>query len=174
LRANAFADLRKVSRKTSPSSKDAVALLTQDHKDVKKLFKAYEKLVKEDASSDEKQRVADQICSALTIHATIEEEIFYPAAREVLDEQNLLDEAEVEHASVKELIAQIQASDPDMENYDAKVHVLGEYVDHHVKEEEGEMFPRAKKADLDLAALGAELEQRKGELMTEAVAAADA
>ena len=89
-----------------------------------------------------------------------------------LEEADLLDEAEVEHASAKDLIAQIQGMDADDDLYDAKVTVLGEYVDHHVKEEEGEMFPKCKKADMDLVELGAELEARKAELMEESMGAA--
>jgi len=167
----------KTSAKTSKASKssgaakaksapDAIELLTADHKEVKTLFKAYEKLVKEEADSGEKQAMALQICVLLTAHATAEEELFYPAAREVLGEdEDLVDEADVEHASAKELIAQIEAGTPDDPLYDAKVKVLGEYIDHHVKEEEGEMFPKLRKADLDLDALGEELAARKAELL---------
>lgn len=145
---------------------DAIALLTQDHKDVKKLFKQYDKMVEEGAEDDERQALASQICTMLTVHATIEEEIFYPAARDALEEQDLLDEAEVEHASAKDLIAQIEAGSPSTDDlYDAKVKVLGEYIDHHVKEEEGEMFAQARKSDMDLAALGEELMARKQELL---------
>jgi hemerythrin superfamily protein len=104
----------------------------------------------------------------LTVHATAEEELFYPAARDALgEEEDLIDEADVEHATAKELIAQIQGSSPDDPHYDAKVKVLGEYIDHHVKEEEGEIFPKVKKGGLDTAALGAEIAQRKEELMSE-------
>ena len=145
---------------------DAIALLTQDHKDVKKLFKQYDKMVEEGAEDDERQALAGQICTMLTVHATIEEEIFYPAARDALEEQDLLDEAEVEHASAKDLIAQIETGSPSTDDlYDAKVKVLGEYIDHHVKEEEGEMFAQARKSDMDLEALGEELMARKQELL---------
>lgn len=148
------------------SETDAIALLTQDHKDVKKLFKQYDKMVDEGAEDGERQALAEQICTMLTVHATIEEEIFYPAARDALEEQDLLDEAEVEHASAKDLIAQIEAGSPSTDDlYDAKVKVLGEYIDHHVKEEEGEMFPKARKSDLDLEALGEELQERKAALL---------
>ncbi len=152
----------------TPAADDAIKLLTADHKEVKALFKDYEKLVKSDGSDEDKQAVAEEICFKLTVHATAEEELFYPAAREVLgDDEDLVDEADVEHASAKDLIAQIQASSPDEELYDAKVKVLGEYIDHHVKEEEGEMFPKVKKAGLDTAALGAQIASRKEELMAE-------
>ena len=146
---------------------DALALLTADHKEVKDLLKSYEKLVTAEADDDEKAALATQICSMLTVHATIEEEIFYPAARENIDEQDLLDEAEVEHASAKDLIAQIEGMTPGEDLYDAKVKVLGEYVAHHVKEEEDELFPKVKGAKLDLQALGDELAARKHELMAE-------
>ena len=154
--------------KSSAGSEDAIKLLTADHKEVKALFKEYEKLVKAEAGDDEKQALAEQICVMLTEHATAEEELFYPAARDALgDDEDLIDEADVEHSTAKELIAQIQGSTPDDPHFDAKVKVLGEYIDHHVKEEEGEIFPKAKKGGLDTAALGAEIAARKEELMAE-------
>lgn len=104
----------------------------------------------------------------LTAHATVEEELFYPAAREVLeDDEDLVDEADVEHATAKELIAQIESSTPDDPHYDAKVKVLGEYIDHRVKEEEDKMFPKLKKTGLDLEGLGADMAARKEELLAE-------
>ena len=154
--------------KSSAGSEDAIKLLTADHKEVKALFKEYEKLVKAEAGDEEKQALAEQICTMLTVHATAEEELFYPAARDALgDDEDLVDEADVEHSTAKELIAQIQGSSPDDPHFDAKVKVLGEYIDHHVKEEEGEIFPKAKKGGLDTAALGAEIAARKEELMAE-------
>lgn len=169
------------SKQTPSSSKgpagsapmDAVKLLMADHREVSALFKQYEKLADGEASAEDRKALAEEICQMLTVHATIEEEIFYPAAREALEDQDLLDEAEVEHASAKDLIAQIQSMDADDDLYDAKVTVLGEYIDHHVQEEEGELFPKCKKGKMDLAALGAELDERKSELMGE-VAGADA
>jgi hemerythrin superfamily protein len=104
----------------------------------------------------------------LTVHATIEEEIFYPAARAAEVDADLLDEADVEHASAKDLISQIESMSPDDDLYDAKVSVLGEYIDHHVQEEEGEMFPKCRKSEMDLAALAEALAERKSELMAEA------
>ena len=162
---------KSTTRKTAAASDtpDALELLKSDHKEVKGLFKAYDKLVKDEADDGEKQALALQICAMLTAHATIEEELFYPAAREVLGEdEDLVDEADVEHASAKELIAQIEAGTPDDPLYDAKVKVLGEYIDHHVKEEEGEMFPKVRKTDLDLDAIGEELAARKAELLGQA------
>jgi hemerythrin superfamily protein len=129
------------------------------------LFKQYEKMAKDEAEASERQELAATICAELTAHATAEEEIFYPAARDAIEETDLLDEAEVEHASAKDLIAQIQASSPDDEQFDAKVKVLGEYVNHHVQEEEGKLFPKVRKAKLDTESLGEQIAARKGEVM---------
>lgn len=146
---------------------DAIGLLTDDHELVRQLFEDYEALVDKGAGDDERQELADRICTLLTIHATIEEEIFYPAARDALEEQDLLDEAEVEHASAKDLIEQIQEMDATEDLYDAKVKVLGEYVAHHVREEEDELFPKARISDMDLETLGGELAERRHELLAE-------
>jgi hemerythrin superfamily protein len=155
------------TKSVKSAAPDAIELLTTDHKEVKALFKQYDKLVESDGSEEEKQALADEICQMLTVHATLEEELFYPAAREALGEdEDLVDEADIEHASAKELIAQIEGSSPDDDHFDARVKVLGEYIDHHVKEEEGEMFPKAKKGGLDVAELGTQLAQRKQELIT--------
>jgi len=153
----------KSSKSAAP---DAIQLLTNDHKEVKALFNQYDKLAESDGSEDEKQALAEQICQMLMVHATIEEELFYPAAREALGEDaDLIDEADIEHASAKELIAQIEGSSPEDDHFDARVKVLGEYIDHHVKEEEGQIFPKAKKGKLDTAALGAALSTRKEQLI---------
>jgi len=150
------------------SEKDACDLLDADHKAVKKLFNAYDELAgsKARGAAQKRLELARQICQELTVHAQIEEEIFYPALRAAIKETDLLAEAEVEHASAKDLIAQIEAlSEPD-EKYDAKVKVLGEYIDHHVKEERNEIFPKARSArKLDLVAMRDELAARKEELM---------
>lgn len=157
---------KKSAGSKSSGQPDAIDLLISDHREVKGLFKEYDKLVKAEADSGEKQAVALQICAMLTAHATAEEELFYPAARAVLGEdEDLVDEADVEHASAKELIAQIEAGTPDEPLYDAKVKVLGEYIDHHVKEEEGEMFPKVRESDLDLDSLGEDIAARKAELL---------
>lgn len=160
---------KSAAAKAAPQANDAIGMLTNDHKEVKALFKQYDKLVKSGAEDEEKVALAEEICLMLTVHSTVEEEIFYPAAREKLgDDEDLVDEAEVEHATAKDLIAQLKGSAPAEDAlYDAKVKVLGEYIDHHVKEEEGEIFPKAKKGKLDTAALGAEMAARKEELMTE-------
>ena len=145
---------------------DAIELLMQDHKEVKAMFSAFKKLKESEDADEEKADLVQQICTALTIHATIEEEIFYPAVRAGIDDDDLMDEADVEHAGAKDLIAQLEAASPGDDHYDAKVTVLGEQIDHHVKEEEGEMFPKAKKA-IDTKAIGAELAARKAELASE-------
>src|SRR5262245_1506912 len=134
-RAQSARKSTSAGRKSNGSSEhEAIAQLTEDHARVKKLFKQYEKLAKDEAEESERQELASMICAELTAHSTAEEEIFYPAAREVLDEPDLIDEAEVEHASAKDLIAQIQDSSPDDPQFDAKVKVLGEYINHHVQE----------------------------------------
>jgi hemerythrin superfamily protein len=152
--------------KTAAKQQDAIQLLMEDHREVEKLFKQFQK-AKNDGQS--KGEIVEQICNALTVHAEIEEEIFYPACRDALAEkgEDMLDEAEVEHASIKSLVEQLKDAEPDDELYSAKVKVLCEYVTHHVKEEEGEIFPKVKKAKLDLENLGEEMMERKTELMGE-------
>ncbi len=143
--------------------KDAIALLKQDHANVKAMFKEFEGLG--DRAFASKKKLADKICLELTRHATAEEEIFYPAIRAASKEaEDLVDEATVEHASAKDLIAQLGEMDPHDDLFDAKVKVLGEYIEHHVREEEGEIFPLAKKAGLDLQSMAGEIEARKDEV----------
>lgn len=145
---------------TAAAGVDAIQLLTQDHEEVKAMFEKYESL--SDRSVTSKRKLALEICLALTKHATAEEEIFYPAVRNASgDTEDLVDEAVVEHASAKELIAQIIAMDPTEDLYDAKMKVLSEQIEHHVGEEEGEMFPKARKAKLDLVMLGEAIAARK-------------
>lgn len=147
---------------------DPVAMLAADHKKVQKMFKDFEKMKEKDR--DAAVALAGEILTELTVHTQLEEEIFYPTMREADDSdevRSLLDEAEVEHASAKDLISQIASMAPEEELYDAKVKVLGEYVKHHIKEEEGEMFPKAKKADLDMEELGTMMAERKAQLMQE-------
>ena len=146
-------------------AQDAIELLTEDHRTVDELFEDYEAIKEEGADADKEALVA-RICTALEAHATIEEEIFYPAAREALDddEGDMLDEAEVEHEHVKILVDELKSMTAGETLYDAKVKVLSEYVKHHVEEEEGEIFPAVRDADLDLEALGAEMSERKEQL----------
>jgi hemerythrin superfamily protein len=156
--------------KSGPSKtgnkQDAIALLMADHDEVEELFREFQSAKSDDS---EKADIVEKICKALSVHAEIEEDVFYPAARDALAEkgEDMLDEAEVEHASIKSLVEQLKDAEPDEDLYDAKVKVLCEYVSHHVKEEEGEMFPKIKKTSLDLEALGAELLERKTELMSD-------
>ena len=152
------------------NEKDACDLLDTDHKAVKRMFKEYEELTGSRARSamQKKMDLAHQICRELTVHAQVEEEIFYPALREALKETDMLAEAEVEHQTAKDLIAQIEGMGEADEMFDAKVKVLGEYIDHHVKEEKNEIFPKARAArKLDLVAMRDELQARKDELAAE-------
>jgi len=147
---------------------EAIAQLTEDHARVKNLFKEYERLVQSEAQPAERQELAMMICAELTAHSTAEEEIFYPAVREGIDEEDLVDEALVEHGTAKDLIVQLQATSPDEDSlYDAKVKVLGEYINHHVREEESEMFPLVRRAKLDTVMLGEQIAARKAEVMRE-------
>jgi hemerythrin superfamily protein len=150
------------------ATNDAIALLKADHKEVSDMFDKFE------SARSTKAKLAQQICQALTVHARIEEEIFYPAAREALGEdgEDLLDEAKVEHNSLKELIGHIEGSSSQDDLFEAHVRVLGEYVKHHVKEEEGELFPKLRKSEMDLGAVGEQLAARKKELMSKMKAAA--
>ncbi len=145
---------------------DAIVMLMADHKKVKTLFSQFQKL-KEGGGEEEKTSLVQQICTELKIHTQIEEEIFYPAVRKAIEDADLMDEALVEHAGAKELVAQLEEADPADDLYDAKVTVLGEQIDHHVKEEEGEMFPKAKKAKVDTESLGKAMTKRKQELQAE-------
>ncbi len=146
---------------------DAIEMLKADHDKVKDMFKQFDELMDQDGSKKEKTALAQRICDALKIHSQIEEEIFYPAVRLAIDDDDLVDEAEAEHASIKELVEQIEAMHAGDDRYDAKVIVLGEQVEHHVVEEEDEMFPMVKSAKVDTAGLGAQMHQRKQALMAE-------
>ena len=149
--------------KKPPKVQGATALLRADHKKVAELFAEYEAA----RSPAKKKKLVAQICIELAVHAQVEEEIFYPAVKKALKDKELVPEATVEHATLKELIAQVEFIEPDGEMYDAKIKVLSEYVKHHVKEEQNEMFPKAVATRLDMAALGAELSGRKAELMAQ-------
>lgn len=141
-------------------AQEATRLLRADHKLVNELFEQFESA----RSPAKKQALATEICQELTVHAQIEEEIFYPAIEKVLRDKSLVPEAKVEHETLKYLIAQIESESPGTELYDAKVKVLSEYVKHHVKEEQNEIFPKVKETKLDLIELGAQLAARKEEL----------
>jgi hemerythrin superfamily protein len=150
----------RTPRTTRPQ--EATALLRADHKRVSGLFEEFEKA----RTAKRKKAIVAEICTELTVHTAIEEEIFYPAIKAALKDTELVPEANVEHASVKDLIAQVKDVEPDGEMYDARVKVMGEFVKHHVKEEHTEMFPKAKKTKLDLLELGAQMAARKLELLS--------
>ncbi len=159
---------KPVATRSTGKKTDAISLLKDDHKKVKKLFKDFGKM-KDKASDADKEALVAEICKELSVHAQVEEEIFYPAVRKAIDDEDLMDEATVEHASAKDMIAQLQTlpvSDP---LYDAKVTVLGEYVDHHVQEEQDEMFVKAKKAKVDMETLGKKMASRKRALLKERI-----
>jgi hemerythrin superfamily protein len=143
---------------------DAIALLRADHENVSALFDQFES----SRSAAKKKFIAAEICKELTVHAAIEEEIFYPAAKEALRDAEMVPEALVEHDGVKKLIAEIEGSEAEGEMFDARVKVLSELVKHHVKEEQNELFPAVKKTALDLKDLGAQLAARKAELLEDA------
>jgi hemerythrin superfamily protein len=163
--------MASMRRKTSASrsNQDAIAILKADHRQVEEWFSEFEK----SKSTSKKERLASNICEALTIHTTIEEEIFYPAFLQVTGDKDIHHEAVVEHDGAKKLIGQIQGLSPEDDYFDAKVTVLSEMIKHHVKEEEkpGGMFAEAKKSEMDLRVLGEQLLARKRELQSRAKAA---
>jgi hemerythrin-like domain-containing protein len=142
--------------------------LKEDHRNVEQLFEQFE-----DADETQQSAIATRICELLTVHAQIEEEILYPAAKQAFEEEeseedvDLINEASIEHATAKDLIAKIEAMTPEHETFRATVTVLGEYIKHHVKEEETELFPTLKDTELDLKELGTQLLERKLALMEE-------
>lgn len=153
-------------RKSAKSKLPApLAMLIEDHKKVRKLFKEFAKLDSDD--DDQKRQIGEKTCQELTIHAQLEEEVFYPAIRkELADEENeMVDEAEVEHSVAKQLIAQLEGTDPSDPQYGATYKVLSEYVGHHIEEEETELFKEVKRTDIDFEKLAQEMRQRKQALM---------
>jgi hemerythrin superfamily protein len=154
-----------VTRKNTatPKQQNALALLRADHKKVSELFAQYEKT----RSAEKKRTIVAEICTELGVHAQIEEEIFYPAVKAALKDTELVPEALVEHASLKSLIAEVEGVEPEGEMFDAKIKVMSEFVKHHVKEEQDEMFPKAEQTTLDMDDLGAQLAERKEELLAE-------
>ena len=160
------------SRSSRQGANDALALLKRDHDNVDAMFKKYDRMKDGD---ERKAPLREQVCMELTVHAKLEEELFYPALKSLFEQGgmdkavDLIEEADVEHASLKWLIEQLQSGDQSDEGMiDARVKVLSEYVKHHVQEEEGEIFKAARKVDIDLQALGAEIEARKAELAGDA------
>src|SRR3954470_7277722 len=143
---------------------DAIDLLDADHLAVHSLFLAYRELVRTGAAALQRRALAEEICMELTIHARLEEELFYPAVREALNDEDLVDEAEEQHGSQREFVAQILATSPEDELYDARVAVLGEYVERHVRQEREQVFNRVLASRLDLQSLARSLTVRKEEL----------
>jgi len=154
----------KVAKRSNVSNEqsDAIALLKADHRQVEGWFEEFDKA----RTNNRKQELANQICEALKVHTTIEEEIFYPAFFEATGEEDLHNEAQVEHDGAKYLIKKIEGSGPDDELFDAQVTVLSEMIKHHVNEEEKRdgMFAKARSSDMDLEALGDQMASRKAEL----------
>jgi hemerythrin-like domain-containing protein len=152
------------SDRSTDAPRDAIALLKQDHRTVSQLFEEFEK-----ADEEEQSAIAQRVCQLLTVHAQIEEELLYPEAKQAFDgdeeNEDLVNEAEIEHGSAKELIAKIEGMSSGDDHFKATVTVLGEYIKHHVKEEENELFPQLKKTELDLKDLGSRLADRKFALM---------
>lgn len=149
---------------TKKTAKTVLDMLAEDHKKVKKMFDQFEK-IKDDG--DATQRLIEHCCAELTVHAQLEEELFYPALRDTIDDLDLIDEAEVEHATAKQLISELSSMQPGDALYEAKFTVLGEYVKHHIEEEEKEVFAKAKKSGLDLEAMAEEAKERKMQLREE-------
>ena len=152
--------------KTRSKSAAAIEMLKEDHAKVKKAFKEFESMDRSDTETC--RQIVQTVCEDLKVHTTLEEEIFYPAVREAIEDEDIMNEASVEHETAKMLIEQLENMEPDDPNYYATFTVLGEYVMHHVKEEEGEMFPEAKKAGVDMEALGQRMQERKSELLSQA------
>jgi hemerythrin superfamily protein len=165
--ANKRPSTRQVKRAAGITEpQNAIALLKADHREVEALFRAFKK----SKSESEKQALAKQICDALKVHTRIEEEVFYPAYLEATGDEELRNEAVVEHQAAKKLIEEIESSVAGDPLFDARITVLAEMIKHHVKEEEsllGGMFPKARAAGMDLRALGILLEARKQELVAE-------
>ena len=151
--------------KSKAKAGGALEMLKEDHDKVKKAFKEFEKLDREDTEA--LRQLVQTVCEELKVHTTLEEEIFYPAVREAIDDEDIMNEAQVEHETAKMLIEQLENMGADDPNYHATFTVLGEYVKHHVKEEEDEMFPEAKKTDLNFEELATRMRERKTELMGE-------
>ena len=154
---------KKKSVQSAPKKQEATALLRADHKAVSELFAEYANAT----TSAKKKKLVSKICTELSVHAQVEEELFYPAVKQALKDHVLVPEATVEHATLKELIAQVEGVEPDGEMFDAKVKVLSEYVKHHVKEEQNEIFPKAKASQLDMLELGSQIAERKKEILAQ-------
>lgn len=154
---------KTVKQDNPPKPQAAPALLRADHEAVSRLFADYETT----RSSAKKKILVARICTELSVHAQVEEEIFYPAVKLALKDKELVPEATVEHATLKALIAEVEGHEPDGEMFDARMKVLSEYVKHHVNEEQNEMFPQARATNLDMVELGSRIAERKAELLSQ-------
>jgi hemerythrin-like domain-containing protein len=150
--------------KPKSGAADALELLKADHDKVKSLFREFESLKGNDDEDERKSELVDEICYELTVHAMLEEEIFYPVVRSAIDDDDMMDEADVEHAGARELISQLEVMYPGDDHFDATVTVLGEEIAHHIDKEESDMFEAARSAGIDLDDLGEQLSARKEEL----------
>ncbi|MGZ8318179.1 MAG: hemerythrin domain-containing protein [Telluria sp.] len=155
--------MNKPGKNPTPA-RDALALLKADHEKVMRLFREFDDLKGIEDEDERKGELVDEICYELTVHTMIEDEIFYPVLRSAIDDDDMMDEAEVEHAGARELISQLEVMYPGDDHYDATVTVLGEEIAHHIEKEETDMFDAARSAGLDLDDLGAQLATRKEEL----------
>jgi len=159
-RTHTNSSTNKSNRETAPPTDDAISMLVSEHREVERGFEEFENLG--DGSTTQKKKLADKICQQLEKHMAIEEKIFYPTLKkELKGSEEMVNEAIVEHSSAKELMKQIQAMKGDEKLFDSKVHVLKELIEHHIEEEEEEMFPKAKKSSLDLEALGQQMSDLK-------------
>jgi hemerythrin superfamily protein len=154
----------KSGKQKSGGVADALGLLKADHDKVKALFQEFDAIKGKYGQDRRKNDLVDEICFELTLHTMLEEEIFYPALREAIDDEDLIDEADVEHAGARELIGQLEIMVPGDDHYDATVTVLGEEIAHHFEKEEGELFEAARDAGIDLDDLGVQLAARREEL----------
>lgn len=154
----------KTGKHNNGAATDALGLLRADHDQVKALFREFDTLKGRDGEDRSKTELVDEICYQLTMHSMLEEEIFYPLLRAAIDDDDLLDEADIEHAGARELIGQLEIRAPGDDHYDATVTVLGEEVAHHIEKEEGELFAAARHAGIDLDDLAGQLAARKAEL----------
>ena len=148
-------------------AEDALALLAADHREVAQLFEEYVDLADADGSDAERRSLVAEICLHLTVHSRLEEEMFYPAVRQALGENELVEEAEAEHRGIEEAMDDLRAMDPSDEGYDDRVDVLRESVEHHVAEEEGSMFPMVLDSSLDIERLGEQMAARREELLAQ-------
>jgi hemerythrin-like domain-containing protein len=151
----------KPGKRKSGATPDALELLKADHDKVKRLFLEFESLKGIEDEDQRKSELVDEICYELTVHTMIEEEIFYPVVRSVIDDDDMLDEADVEHAGARELISQLEVMYPGDDHFDATVTVLGEEIAHHIDKEENDMFDAVRTAGIDLDDLGEQLAARK-------------